>query len=359
MNHRLRAATAGAVVCCLAAPAVTSAATRDVYMGTPPSIQKTMQEKYFSDANAFFPSTTTIHVGDTVRFVPVGFHNAQFPKKGAKPSAAIIPTGQTISGEKDAAGADFWFNGQPQLGFNPALFQGLFGKSASYSGASTVDTGLPLQDKPKPAKIKFTKRGSFTYYCTLHTGMKAKVQVVASRAAAPSAKGHKAAVDRQIKKALSTAKSLAKRKAPSAGITVGVAASNGIERFVFAPDKLSVKVGDTITFTNGTSSFEVHTATTGPGDAEKPSTYLGSVAAGMEPPVFKGFSFYPSDTPNLGNATLTSKLHGNGFWNSGALDSASSTPIPRTNSVLFGEAGTYTFVCLIHPFMKATVTATA
>jgi plastocyanin len=39
------------------------------------------------------------------------------------------------------------------------------------------------------------------------------------------------------------------------------------------------------------------------------------------------------------------------------LDSSSTTPaLPSSNSVTFSTAGTYTFYCLIHPFMKGTVT---
>ena len=48
--------------------------------------------------------------------------------------------------------------------------------------------------------------------------------------------------------------------------------------------------------------------------------------------------------------------HGNGFWNSGALDSNSKSPLPANASLKFDTAGTYTFYCLIHPFMRGTVT---
>jgi plastocyanin len=48
-------------------------------------------------------------------------------------------------------------------------------------------------------------------------------------------------------------------------------------------------------------------------------------------------------------------LHGNGFWNSGALDRVSATPLPQASQVTFGAPGTFTYYCLIHPFMKGTV----
>ena len=49
-------------------------------------------------------------------------------------------------------------------------------------------------------------------------------------------------------------------------------------------------------------------------------------------------------------------LHGNGFWNSGALDTVSATPLPKSASVKFDTPGTYTYYCLIHPFMRGTIT---
>ncbi len=359
MNYRLCAATAIAVIFCLAVPAASSAATRDVYMGTPPSIGKQM-EKLLTDANAYFPANTKIHVGDTVRFLPVGFHNANFPKTGGKPNPLFVP-GKPAAGENDAAGAAFWFNGQPTFGFNPAIGPpGLFGRSTTYNGSKAVETGLPLSNKPKPAKVRFTKTGSFTYYCSVHAGMKAKVNVVGRRSSAPSAKAHAAAIAKQTKAAVATAKELEKRKAPSVGVTVGVAGSGGIERFAFSPDKLTVKVGDTVTFTMGSKSYDVHSASTGPGDAMKePKSYMGQLAAKFEGTEFPGQAIYPSDPPAAGVATLTPTFHGNGFWSSGLMDRSSASPLPTSGSVKFGAPGSYTFICLIHPFMKATVTAAA
>jgi plastocyanin len=63
---------------------------------------------------------------------------------------------------------------------------------------------------------------------------------------------------------------------------------------------------------------------------------------------------YPSDPPGT-LAALSPTLHGNGFWNSGVLDTAKATPLPTSNAVTFTTPGTYNFYCLIHPFMHGTV----
>jgi plastocyanin len=122
-----------------------------------------------------------------------------------------------------------------------------------------------------------------------------------------------------------------------------------------------VKVGTTVTFTMPTGSSEAHTATTGPGDPEsEPDSYIGQLAAAFEgAPVIPGAAAYPSDLPGQTAAQLTPSLHGNGFWNTGTLDQDENSPPPAANQVTFAQAGSYTFYCLIHPFMKATVTVTS
>ena len=142
MSHRIKAAIAAGVAVLAVVPAGASAATKTVDMGTPISAQKAFQ-KAVADVNDFFPHGTTIHVGDSIKFVPTGFHTVDFPAKGGKPLGLIAPAG-TTSGVLDAAGAPFWFNGQPMLGFTPALGPpGLYGKKVTYTGAKRVESGAP------------------------------------------------------------------------------------------------------------------------------------------------------------------------------------------------------------------------
>jgi plastocyanin len=48
-------------------------------------------------------------------------------------------------------------------------------------------------------------------------------------------------------------------------------------------------------------------------------------------------------------------LHGNGFWNSGVMDTSAASPPANSNSVKFATPGTYDFYCLVHPFMHGQV----
>jgi plastocyanin len=344
------ASTAGLA---LAVPVAAQANTKTVDMGTPLSAQKSFQ-KVGSDANDFFPHAVSIHVGDKVTFAPVGFHTLNIPAKGKGPFPLFMPNGK-VAGANDAAGSAFWFNGQDALGFSPPMVKLAYGKSFTYTGATGVESGLPLAAKPKPITVTFKKAGTFTYFCDVHPGMTGQVKVLPKSKPVPSAKADAKTVKAQVARDLKLAKSLAKATPAANTVDVGNAGKYGVEYYGFLPGTLDVKAGTTVKFTMTSRSFEAHTATTGPGNPmTEPSSYLGKLAGSMESPQPDPAVLYPSD-PFGTVGTLSPTSHGNGFWNSGAIDASSATPIPLSNSVTFTTAGTYQFYCLIHPFMHGTV----
>jgi plastocyanin len=254
----------------------------------------------------------------------------------------------------DAAGAPFWFSGvAPVLGFTPTLGASSFGKTLAYTGRKAVRSGLPLAATPKPMTVRFKKAGSYVYFCNVHPGMKGTVTVKKGSAAIPSAKADRKAVKRQANKAIAAAKKAAKVKAPANTIDVGVAGKGGLERFAMVPSKLTVGVGQSVTFRMSSKTRDVHTATFGPGSPDKQGTYLGEIEAGFNAVPFDGRAVYPSDP---GPASLTPALHGNGFWNTGLMDEVSATPLKSSGTVSFGAPGSYTYFCLVHPFMVGTIT---
>jgi plastocyanin len=299
------------------------------------------------------PRSITVHVGDSVRFVDHGFHTIDIPSRGAG-ALGLFQTSGIVSGANDAAGQPFWFNGQSGFAFDPLLFKSLFGKTVKYTGKSRLESGLPL-GPPKPVTVRFTKTGTYTLLCDVHPGMKGVVHVVAKSKKVPSAKADRKALRNQVATALHLAKGLLKTSAPPNTIKIGAHAAGGVESLTFFPSNTSVPVGTTVLFQMPTSSLEVHTATTGPGNAEDAKTYVGALAASFNSPAPSAQAIYPSEAPTT-LANLTPTLHGNGFWNSGLLDVSTTTPLPDRNAVKFTQLGTYTFYCLIHPFMKVTVT---
>jgi plastocyanin len=164
-------------------------------------------------------------------------------------------------------------------------------------------------------------------------------------------------VRRQAADALTQAKAFNTQAADPGVVHLSIVGRNGVEFFGFVPSKVSVPVGSTLTFDMPTGSREVHTATTGPGNPDKePASYLGALAASIQRPVFDPAAVYPSEAPGT-PPTVTPTAHGNGFWNSGALDAIGASPVPSSSQVTFTQPGTYEFYCMIHPFMHGTVTA--
>lgn len=357
MLSRTSATLGVAAAAVLALPAVAAAATATVSMGPPPPDGQVFQQKYGSDVNAFFPTKLQIHVGDSVRFVPNGFHNVEFPAARAKPVPLITPNG-TAAGIVDAAGAPFWFNGQPTVGFNPVLLASSFGKTVTFDRTKGLNSGLPLEDKPKPITVKFTRKGSFSYLCTVHHGMKGQIQVKSAKARIPSARGVRRSVSRQLAKARKDAASLSRTRAPKDTVLVG-AAKGGADFFGFLPANLTVTSGTTVEFRMPPGSREAHSATFGPGvpdDPEKqPTGYVGEIAKTFESPAFDARGVYPSDPPNT-VAPFGPTLHGNGFWNSGLVDRDPSSPLGTSAKVTFGAPGTFRYLCVLHPFMQGTIT---
>ena len=360
MTKCVRTALCGTLVLAIASvfPVAAQAATKDVSLGPPTNAQKALQPTA-SDVNDFFPHEVRIHVGDKVRFVPNGFHTVDLPGPRTRKLPIITPAAQAITGVLDAAGAPFWFNGQQQVGFNRRLLTSAFGKSRSYTGSKAVLSGLPLSQRPKPMTVKFSKAGTFRYFCDVHPGMSGIVRVVSSKSTVPTAAQDRRTLARQVSSTLATAKKLSSTPPPGNNtVDIGAQGKGNVSFFAFIPSTLTVPHGTTVRFRMNAST-EIHTATIGPGDPEKePQSYLGQIEAGFQGPLLDPRGAYPSEPPGA-LAALTPTLHGNGFWGSGALDEDSATrTVPAANAVNFAAPGTYQMFCLIHPFMHATITVT-
>lgn len=355
MRHIRAIVLAGAIVAFGVAGATASAATKTVTMGLPtPAAAKAFNQRLGVDVNDYFPHKVVIAAGDSVRFVPRGFHTVDVPGPGEEGIPLFSP-GAPISGANDAAGQPFWFNGQPQLGFTPSLQQSAFGERLTYDGSERVESGLPLADRPRPLVVRFDTPGRYTYVCDVHPGMEGVVVVKPRGAKVPSARQDARRVRKQLARDLAIARDLPDAKPPAGTVDVGEAGAHGVEYFGMLPAQAEVPVGGTIRFRMTPRSYEVHTATFGPGNPEtEPNSYLGQMAASLESPSINPAALYPSDQPGQ-LVGLTATTHGNGFWNSGAMDAVAASPLPGESTLRFDAAGTYVYYCLIHPFMRGEI----
>jgi plastocyanin len=335
-------------------PAGAAASNKLVFASGPVSFQNSLQKKYGGGVNDFLVRKVTINAGDSVTWdaksLAGGFHSVDIPAAGGSDLPLILPTGTKVSGVNDAAGSPFWFNGQANLGFNPVLFAASGGHT--YTGAARIDSGLPLGPR-KSFKVTFTKPGVYHYFCDVHYGMKGTVVVLAKGKKIPTAKQDAKSLSAAENAYVSNAKQLDKTQPAANSVSLGASGPNGLEVFAMFPGTLKVSNGTTVTFAMSTSTREVHTATFGD-TAKGGYVYkLGQTAFNSPSGAIDPRGAYPSSVPMPVSLSPTS--HGNGFGNTGALDRDSATPNPVSAQIKFTQAGTYHYICLIHPFMHGTV----
>lgn len=309
------------------------------------------------DFDGFFPSTTRIHVGDSVSFAINGFHSVTFLAKGQAPPPLIITSAaMPVSGKLDAAGAAFWFNGQPSQIINPAAAFPSGG--TTYAGKGYLNSGLPGEGPPKPFVVKFTKAGTFTFHCLVHPGMKGVVRVLPKSSVVPSVKADGIAAKSQQRTATLQARRLRQVKPPADTVLAGNDGGT-VAWLRFFPESLKVKTGTTVEFKIA-SSREVHTITFGPvaytEQIEKTFTTPVPAAGGPPTLLVNPLAGYPSDPPPL--PPYTGANHGNGFEGAGILSNG-GPPLPSSVKITFTKPGVYPFECVIHPNMDGKITVTS
>jgi plastocyanin len=351
MQRRIGLTTVTCVAAALALPVTAGAHTKTVSAGPPAAAQhlltKAFVKKYSPDVNAFFLTRVTINQGDTVSFQRNGFHTIDLPGSSGQDLPLII-AGPLVSRVKDFAGNPFWFNGQvPSLGLNPALLSGTGG--STYNGTARVDSGIFTGNGNAPAfPVKFTKAGTYKYFCDVHPNMVGYVVVRPKGKRVPTARQDVVALAVQLARDIANVKAAAKLKPAANHVSLGSAGPNGVEDFAMFPAKLRVKLDTTVTFSISKDSREVHTASFGP------TAYLTAAANSITSPAPEQQAWYPSDPP--GTITLAgASTHGNGFASIGTVDRDPTTPSPTSGRIKFTKAGTYQFICLIHPFMQGTI----
>ena len=331
--------------------AAASAATKDTFAGTPPKGALKGVPEFVTD-NAFYPKKTFIHKGDRVSFTIAGFHNILLPKKGTTPpSLFVLDPATPVTGIKDAANVDFWFNGNPSAGINPAAAAPSGGKV--YNGSQQVGSGLP--DGPaKPFKVRFTKKGTYTVLCSLHTGMKGTIVVKAKKAKITTKKQDAKRVKAQAKAASKLAKKLVAGQGVPTGLNIKAGNDKkGIAALAFFPDNKTVNVGQQLKFAISNKSTEAHNI------AFAPEAYANDLAgaflgpAGLDPR-----TVYASQPPGT-QLVVDGTVHGNGFVNTGMIDDDKSTPLPKSAVVSFSKPSTYDCYCIVHGAqMKGKITVT-
>jgi plastocyanin len=348
----LTALVIAAVAAACAAPAA-SAKTKVVFTGGPPPKAGQAGSVTFPaalDLNGFFRRKVTIHVGDSVKWIFSHrvVHTVTFLAPGqSRPSLEQADAANPYTGFKDSTGAPMWFNGQPSLLIPPdhAFPQG----GASTNGTSYHNSGLSAPAF-SPYTLKFTKAGSYKYICLVHPGMHGTVKVRPKSASVPSGRADRLARIAEFRTAVKRSKQLAKLTPTGNNVVAGHDAGN-VSWFRFFPATRTIKAGQSVHFSISSNS-EIHTMTFGP----QPSPDLVMVQPQPSGPPrlqFNPFMFLPSDVPPL--PPYTGSNHGDGFFNTGIMDTNPQSPPPSSVDVTFTKPGSYLYECTIHPGMQATI----
>lgn len=329
---------AAGIAALLIPAAAAQAATKQVTIGPPKPLTGVPPVAFDAD---FYPRKITIAKGDHIRFRwATGFGDVIFVPRGQDlPSIAVPRPDMPVAGAKDAAGNPMWFNGQANLSPNMPALSPQGGKVID--GSKVVSSGLALEGPMKPWKVRFTKAGRYTLGSVFHASKKLQVVVKRSRKGVPSAKQDRRRVARQVQASTRLAKKLAAFEGPKGNVVRAGNDAEGIAQIAFFPARKTVKVGATVTFAMPKETIEIHNVNFGPKD------YLDPFAQRFFGEVFEPFVVYRSDAPGA-PVDYDGTNHGNGYFNTGILDSDKKSPFPSKDTVTFTKAGTYEYYCAIH-----------
>jgi plastocyanin len=332
-NQRSLVAAAG-IAALLIPAAAAQAATKQVTIG--PAKPHAGVPPVVIDAD-FYPRKVTIAKGDHIRFKwTTGFGDVIFVPKGDDPVPFALPSG-TVADAKDEAGADMWFNGQPNLAPNMPGLSPQGGKVVD--GSKVVSSGFALDGPQKPWKVRFPKAGTYRFSSVFHPTKKLTVVVKRNDRGVPGKKADKRRLAKQVKAGGKLAKKLAAFDGPAGNVVRAGNDAKGVAQIAFFPAKKTVKVGDTVKFEMSKDSIEIHNIAFGPKPYLDSKPFLG--------PVLNPFVVYRSDAPGTA-VSFDGANHGNGYFNTGVLDAQPATPFPSEDSVTFTKAGTYSYYCAVH-----------
>jgi plastocyanin len=287
--------------------------------------------------STYFPGALTVHPGDTIEFQAKSVGNPHTITFGIKADNSNRPAPVDAQGKENPllfapcftdTEATTTMNSCPTPA-NPAAAPAYAGKGFWSTGA--ISNAAPL---PKSAKLTLADSipdGTYTYMCMLHPFMAGSIKVDkdAERLTPTAAR---AEADAASAKAITNANAL---KPPAA--TAGTVTAGWGDRITvvqgFDPAVITIKAGETVTWKNATA-YEPHTVTF------------------KSPYKTPGDEGIPAPHGDKSGSSYTG-----GFTSSGFIGPAPFFP-SSTFSLKFTKAGTYDYVCAIHPGMAGKVTVT-
>lgn len=333
-------------------------------------------------ASVFFPHEIAVHAGDTVRFTAVDrgeVHTVTFgklvdaaletlakvPPSAPRPTLESLGLPPVLIGEPPSslgrtATSPCFVDSRPTPGpdgcrpeqqVQPDLTgsQTLF-NSGYLAGGEIFAVRLAASMRP----------GTYGFICLLH-GPEMSGRIVVEENSRPVASPSEVVARGTeeldlIVRRLVPLVDAAVRDVPNATIFAGISAPSiaHTQATVFRPAELTVRRGEPVTWT----ITGVHTITfNAPQDAVGLVVRASDRSWALNPRLLAAEqSPDPTAGGQGGPRVIESGVwNGRGFRNSGLIN---ADPGPRIYRVLFGEPGTYSYKCLLHPDMEGTVKVT-
>src|SRR5688500_1391996 len=286
---------------------------------------------------AYGPDPLIIRAGDTVKWRLAGTSGVTF--NAGKPDLPPIVPGP----------------GPGELMLGPGVMPvGVAAAPATvtdFDGTQQVSSGLALQG-PMTFSMRFTKPGLYGYVNSLLPTMRGEVVVLDATASLPEAPATAKARGQATRAALAGKVQATAHHATQvhqllstgkATVFVGVQEPYGASLDAFIGGNKSVRRGDEVVFAFGDPTIP-HTVT---------------FTSGATPPGFIEPRPQPAGPPplvvaaNVAGPAGGNTYTGTGYLNSGILEA------PGAFTVRFdAPPGSYDYLCVIHPFMKGTITVT-
>jgi plastocyanin len=291
----------------------------------------------------YFPKTVAVRPGDTVVFDNRSSNDIHTVSFGVKSDRSDQPPVVLKNGQQNPAVFGPCFTSEParaDLAACPAKPTGagappFTGKGFWNSGVVAWATAPP-EAGSKTATVTLAPDiapGVYTVSCLLHPFMEATLRVVTADAERQSPAEVAAAADRELGEAKARATALTVPVQATVANGATVSASWGDQLVAvnrFAPETVSIKVGQTVTWRDA-SPFMPHTVS-------------------FQPP------FKSPDEPNafLPIGAKSGSPFAGGVAHSGIFGPKPVFPADGF-SLTFTKAGTYPYLCLLHPGMAGTV----
>lgn len=289
---------------------------------------------------SFFPGTVSARPGDTIVFdnrSSNDIHTVTFGVKGDRSDQppAVLKTGQ--ANPTVFAPCFTTEPARPQLTCPPPTAGAQeFTGSGYWNSGIILPTALPAEAGPKQATVKLAAGiapGSYAITCVLHPFMEGTLKVVGADGDRLAPAQVALAADRELGEAKIQAAAIAVPK--PAPVANGVEVTSGWgDKLVavnrFDPEAVSVKAGQTVSWLSA-SGWMPHTV-----------SFQPPFKSPVEPN-----AFLPTGMKSGGRFS-------GGVSHSGMIGPPAEAPSDRF-SLIFTKAGTYPYLCLLHPGMAGTV----